>query len=237
MDYRKINSHIILLAIVIVVGLLVAMVARLAVLGKGADAGTANLVFVIVLGICAVIYLIIMAVFSHTVAPWLIKKLLEKKYPTAEAEAVPSIGNMPVVNVEQIKQDADRQFAERRKEKIELFLHYVHRTMGPYVTSDELTRLDRCVDCYGREEACPADFVPIRPEQLKNADLFHFGWNMAHYFGQPKQDVVPWLKTIFVSLTDLENSYIKGKLRDYQTEKYIIPNIEDIPKYMAENDG
>ena len=32
MDYRKINSHIILLAIVIVVGLLVAMVARLMVL-------------------------------------------------------------------------------------------------------------------------------------------------------------------------------------------------------------
>ena len=43
MDYRKINSHIILLAIVIVVGLLVAMVARLMVLGQGVDAGTANL--------------------------------------------------------------------------------------------------------------------------------------------------------------------------------------------------
>lgn len=38
MDYRKINSHIILLAIVIVVGLLVAMVARLMVLGQGVDA-------------------------------------------------------------------------------------------------------------------------------------------------------------------------------------------------------
>jgi len=236
MDYRKINSHIILLAIVIVVGLLVAMVARLAVLGKGADTGTANLVFVIVLGICAVIYLIIMAVFSHTVVPWFIKKLPEKKHPAAEAEAVSLLEDMSVVNVEQIKQEADRRLIERRKEKIELFQRYGHRTMGPYVTSDELARLDRCVDCYGREEACPVDFVPIRPEKLKNADLFHFGWNMAHYFGQPKQDVVPWLKTVFVSLTDLENSYIKGKLRDYQTEKYIIPNIENIPKYMAEND-
>ena len=67
MDYRKINSHIILLAIVIVVGLLVAMVARLMVLGQGVDAGTANLTFVIVLGVCAVVYLIIMSVFSHTI--------------------------------------------------------------------------------------------------------------------------------------------------------------------------
>lgn len=40
-------------------------------------------------------------------------------------------------------------------------------------------------------------------------------------------------KAVFVPLSDLEDSYIKGKLRDYQTEKYTIPNIEDIPKYMA----
>ena len=213
MDYRKINSHIILLAIVIVVGLLVAMVARLMVLGQGVDAGTANLTFVIVLGVCAVVYLIIMSVFSHTIIPWVIRKFPETKHPAVETEAVPSINNMPVMNVEQIKQDADRQFAERRKEKIELFLRYAHRTIGPYVTSDELARLDRCVECYGREEACPVDF------------------------GQPKQDVVPWLKAVFTPLSDLEDSYIKGKLRDYQTEKYAIPNIEDIPKYMAEHNG
>ena len=83
----------------------------------------------------------------------------------------------------------------------------------------------------------PDRFRTHPARKLKNADLFHFGWNMAHYFGQPKQDVVPWLKAVFVSLSDLEDSYIKGKLRDYQTEKYAIPNIEDIPKYMAEHNG
>lgn len=240
MDYRKINSHLILLAIVVVVGLLVSMIARLTILEKGADTGTANLVFLIVLGICAIFYFVVIAVSSSILDiiarkffPWMTRK----KRPDTEAETAPLADNAPVENVEQIKQDADRQFAERRKEKIELFLRYAHRTIGPYVTSDELARLDRCVECYGREEACPVDFAPIRPEKLKNADLFHFGWNMAHYFGQPKQDVVPWLKAVFVPLSDLEDSYIKGKLRDYQTEKYTIPNIEDIPKYMAEHNG
>lgn len=50
MDLRKINSYMILLAIVVVVGLFVSTVARLVILAKGVDAGTANLVFLIMLG-------------------------------------------------------------------------------------------------------------------------------------------------------------------------------------------
>ena len=69
MDYRKINSHIILLLIVFVVGLAIAMLGRLIVLDKGADAGTANLTFVIVLGVCIIAYLIILATLSHVIIP------------------------------------------------------------------------------------------------------------------------------------------------------------------------
>ena len=54
MDLRKINSYMILLAIVVVVGLFVSTVARLVILAKGVDAGTANLVFLIMLGTCAI---------------------------------------------------------------------------------------------------------------------------------------------------------------------------------------
>ncbi|HCM19448.1 MAG TPA: hypothetical protein DIC46_01460, partial [Porphyromonadaceae bacterium] len=65
MDYRKINSHIILLLIVSIVGLIIAMVGRLVVLDKGIDAGTANLTFLIILGMCGIAYLIILATLSH----------------------------------------------------------------------------------------------------------------------------------------------------------------------------
>ena len=64
MDLRKINSYMILLAIVVVVGLFVSTVARLVILAKGVDAGTANLVFLIMLGTCAIAYLTILAAFS-----------------------------------------------------------------------------------------------------------------------------------------------------------------------------
>ena len=136
MDYRKINNHIILLAIAIIVGLFVAMIARLTILAKGADTGTANLVFLIAFGICAVVYLVIMVVFSHVIIPWIEKKIPEKKQYVADTETAQPIENTPAANVERIKQDADRQYAERLKEKVRLFQRYSHRTVGPYVTSD-----------------------------------------------------------------------------------------------------
>ena len=97
------------------------------------------------------------------------------------------------------------------------------------------------------QESGSTELTPIRPQKLKNADqesrglgdvykrqLFHFGWNMAHYFGRPKQEVVPWLKSAFAPLAELEDSYIKGKLYSPQTRQFTIPNI---PGYMAEHGG
>ena len=72
MDFRKFDSYVILLAIVVVAGLLVSMVARFVILAKGADTGTANLVFLIVLGICAIFYLTIIAA-SSSVADFIIR--------------------------------------------------------------------------------------------------------------------------------------------------------------------
>ena len=89
MDFRKFDSHVILLAIVVVAGLLVSMVARFVILAKGADTGTANLVFLIVLGICAIFYLTIITA-SSSVADFIVRvfmpRIARKKRREAEAE-------------------------------------------------------------------------------------------------------------------------------------------------------
>ncbi|MDE6139662.1 MAG: magnesium transporter [Alistipes sp.] len=239
MDFRKINSYVILLAIVVVVGLLVSMVARLVILAKGADTGTANLVFIIVMGICMIFYLTVMAAFSSVadfVADKIFPKIAGKNLPTAESGIIEPADNISEKDIEHIKQEADKRFIERQKKQIELFRRYAHREVGPYVTSDELVRLDRYIEYYALQESEGTELPTIRPQKLKNADLFHFGWNMAHYFGRPKQEVVPWLKSAFVPLAELEDSYIKGKLYSPQTRQFIISNITDIPQYMAEHD-
>ena len=240
MDFRKINSYAILLAIVVVVGLLVSMIARFVILAKGADTGTANLVFIIVMGVCAIFYLTVMAAFS-SVADFVVDKILpkitRKNAPAVEAKITEPADHVSDMDIEQIKQEVDKRFLERQKEQIELFRRYAHRELGPYISSDELVRLDRYIEYYALQESGSTELTPIRPQKLKNADLFHFGWNMAHYFGQPKQEVVPWLKTVFAPLAELEDSYIKGKLYSPQTRQFTIPNIDDIPGYMAEHGG
>lgn len=237
MDYRKINSHIILLLIVSIAGLAIAMVGRLIVLEKGFDIGTANLTFVIILGVCLIVYLVILAALAHIIVPWIMKKLPNKKRTAiiiTDENVLNEEKRIQKPSIEDIRKDAEKRHIEKQNEKINLFIEYSHLAMAPYVTDDELYRLDSCIELYARGESLPDNLTPIKPKTLKNPDMFHFGWNMSHYFDYDKQDVVPWLKQVFLQLRDLEDSTIKGKLHDTHTRKYIIPNIDDIPKYLAE---
>ena len=96
MDFRKINSYAILLAIVVVVGLLVSMIARFVILEKGADTGTANLVFIIVMGVCAIFYLTVMRHFPA----WRISLLTRFSRKLPERMPLPSkqkLQNLPIM--------------------------------------------------------------------------------------------------------------------------------------------
>lgn len=235
MNLRNNHSYIILLAIVVVVGLLVAMLARLTILAKGADVGTANLVFLIVLGTCAIFYLVVLSVSSGVIDIFSHKQAFRRRQQDSD---IGVISNAPeAIDFTRIKQEADRKYFDSQKERLNLFLHYTQNALGPYITEAELSKLVHYVECYSWQQPLPNNLHPVKPERLKNTDLFHFGWNMANYYGQPKQEVVPWLKSVFVPLAELEDSYIKGKLYDGHTKRYIIPNIEDLEAYMSEQKG
>lgn len=254
MDYRKINSHIILMSVGIILSIIIATISRFVVISKGFDTGTANLTFIIVLSILIIIYLIILSTLAHTIVPWIMKKLPEPKKDISESvpEDIPNKKenleelesqeqiieeSIPAQTIESIIHNSEKHYIDKLNNKIGLFLEYAHLTMAAYITEEELLSLDEYIKRYAREESLPKDIIPLNPNKLKNPDMFHFGWNMAHYFGFQKQEVVPWLQKVFADLKELEPSTIKGKLYDYQKEKYIIPNIDDIPKHLEKVKG
>lgn len=140
---------------------------------------------------------------------------------------------IPTQTIESIRQDSEKRYIEKLSAQIQIFQEYTHLIMAPYVTDDELLRLDEYIECFAREEALPEDIKPLKPKKLKNPDIFHFGWNMAHYFDIGKKyEVVPWLQTVFIDLQELESSYIRGKLHDSKTQNHTIPNIDNISKFL-----
>lgn len=243
MDAKKIDSfQLIPLLLVIVATLVMATVIRFIVLAAGADTGTANLVLVIVIGVCAIVYLVISVVVGESFLPWIFRKLPKPDLPTPNEPQVSTVRdeqNEPVLPpIAAIKEEAEKLFIARRTEKLNVFLEYTHLTVGPYVSADGLECLRDCIARYAREEALPDDLTPIRTEKLSNFDLFHFGWNMAEYFDIGKKyEVVPWLQKVFANLKDLEPSYIKGKLYTSETKRFTIPNTTDLPAYLARLKG
>lgn len=257
MNNQKINSHLILLLTVSIAGLMVATAGRWIALGKGADAGTANLIFLIICGIAVVVYLILLTTLSHLFVPFFAKlqgRRIARKAknaapentlaPVPEPESEPTPELKPVEElptlapIEEIKRTVEERQAERTAEQIRLFLEYTHYAVGPYVTTESLSRLCTYIELYARGEELPKDIVPIRTEKLSNFDLFHFGWNMAEHFNVGKKyEVVPWLQFVFANLRDLEPSYIKGKLSTPRRKHDLIPITDNIPEELARLKG
>lgn len=234
MDYRKINSHIILLLMVAIIAFAIAMVGRLVVLDKGFDAGTANLTFVIILGVCAIAYLVILATLAHVVIPWIMRKLPNRKnFEQKAKDATTNEKEKTLEIANQSRQTFEELQIEELNEKIKIFLTYSHLSIALLITDEELLQLDKYIECYARKIDLPANITPIKAKRANNNDVMRFGWNMANFFDYEKQEVVPWLVRIFTELQELEPSYIKGKLK-HKTKNQIIPIIEDIPAYLEE---
>ncbi|MFV0420541.1 MAG: magnesium transporter [Dysgonomonas sp.] len=251
MDYRKINSHVILLLVVSIVGVAVAMLSRLIILDKGSDIGTANIVFVIILGICIVVYLVIILTLGHLIDSWFIQKLPRPKVNSTKNQIINATNekentneqdpqeqiieeSIPIQAIELIRQGSEKRYQEKLSAKIQTFQDYTHLIMAPYITNDELVKLDQYIDYYAREEPLPKDIIPLKPKKIINLDMYHFGWNMSHYFGFQKQNVAVWLMQVFEYLQNASSSDITKKLHDSTKNEYNIPIIEDIPKYLKE---
>lgn len=238
---------------VVLAGLILGALGRYIALQQTGDTGTANLTFIIVLVGVVFMYFLFMVLWE-SIHQIITKRKTAQEQPDDQPEEVIEDTVIEEFSEEEViadsieeevlppadikpepeKPDWKELHEKEVQAKLSIFREYTHLTMGPYVSETELARLDEYVELFMRESPLPQDTMPMKPTRLKNPDLFHFGWNMQYHFQVGKrEDVVPWLQKVFTGLDELEFSTIKGKLHDYQTEKYIIPNIDDIPKYMA----
>jgi hypothetical protein len=232
MDFNKISEHHILYIITAIAGFVIAVAVRFLCISSGYDAGTANLVFVMILGIEIVLYLVLMKTIINQVDKFMIRRKNKKDAKNTCAENVAS-------SEESVH---DRIVRERFEQSVTIFCEYTQKALGKYIPAGELQKLNSYIELFAREQGLEnIEPVQIPSRQINNNDLYHYGWNLWNHFKGRRQDqrqecVVSWLKIVFTNLSEVEFSTIKGKLTifDVKSKITIQKNIPDYLRFLKE---
>ena len=135
------------------------------------------------------------------------------------------------VNLEFIRKNQLQQKQQNESVKLQVALDYTRNQFALYVTDENLNELCNAVSLYSKNEKIPND-ISVHTKGLTNLDLYHFGWNIWNYFRPIKQEEISkLLKTVFVSLDDIDLESIKSHLKD-EPQKGNIKIQEDLTDYQ-----
>lgn len=131
------------------------------------------------------------------------------------------------VNLESIRKTQLQQKQQNESVKLQIALDYTRNQFALYVTDEDLDALCNAVSFYSKKEEIP-NGISVHTKELSNLDLYHFGWNIWNYFRPIKQEEISkLLKTVFLSLDDIDLDSIKSHLKD-EPKKGIITIQENL---------
>lgn len=135
------------------------------------------------------------------------------------------------VNLESIRETQLQQKQQSEIAKLQIALDYTRNQFALYVTDEDLDALCNAVSLYSKKEGIP-NGISVHTKGLTNLDLYHFGWNIWNYFRPIKQEEISkLLKSVFVSLDDIDLDSIKSHLKD-EPQKGNIKIQEDLTGYQ-----
>ena len=197
-----------------------------------------NIVFWIASGSAFIVYAIIIVLLNEILPKLNIGKFFKNKNSLDEAiqNEVKSKDNFSDTLPERYDMDVIRNMQKEKKlhndkMKLQVALEYTRNQFALYVTDEGLDALCNAVSLYSKKEEIPND-ISIHNKGLTNLDLYHFGWNIWNYFKPIKQEEISkLLKSVFVSLDDIDLDSIKSHLKD-EPQKGNIKIQEDLTDYQ-----
>lgn len=256
--HLKYFEYIVIYLSVLLVCVVGGTLARISFLGKGGDEYTANIVFWVITALSILFYALIILFFDGIIV--LFRKVFPKKgssvnfIPSENPENVEVKQkqiideNTPIylvenseknivnqttesVNLESIRKTQLQQKQQNESVKLQIALDYTRNQFALYVTDEDLDALCNAVSLYSKNEKISND-ISVHTKGLTNLDLYHFGWNIWNYFRPIKQEEISkLLKTVFVSLDDIDLDSIKSHLKD-EPQKGNIKIQEDLTDYQ-----
>ncbi|WP_144281936.1 mobilization protein [Chryseobacterium echinoideorum] len=132
-----------------------------------------------------------------------------------------------LVNLESIRKVQLEEKEQIENQKLQIAIDYTRNQFALYVTDENLAEICKLITLYSKQEEIPHQ-TSVVTKELSNLDLYHFGWNIWNHFKPIKQEKVSkLLKTVFVSLDDIDVDTIKSHLKD-EPKKGIIKIQENL---------
>jgi hypothetical protein len=214
-------QYIILYVLVACVALAIATLARMFATSMGFDGFTTFMVFIVVLGIEAIVYLSIHVILQELMLPWIGEGLSKIPYFRNKMNSVSPTNKIAEsiteqLSLEDIRNEQLQNRAKEQEEKLNIALDYTRKMFAPYVSDEHIELLCNNLKIYA-DKLNLETLQPIKTGKiLLTIDIFHFGWNVWNHFKISKQiDIAHFLKKVFPEiLRDVEVETIKRHLKD-----------------------
>lgn len=187
-----------------------------------------NIVFFIVSGSAFILYAIIIVLLNEIIPTLNIGKFFKRntfgeQRENEEKSKDNFVDPLPeTVDINLLRKTQQQKKLQTDSAKLQIALDYTRSQFALYVTDDGLNTLCNAVSLYSKKEEIPND-ISVHTEELTNLDLYHFGWNIWNHFRPIKQEEISkLLKTVFVSLDDIDLDSIKSHLKDEPKKGIII---------------
>lgn len=132
-----------------------------------------------------------------------------------------------LVNLESIRKVQLQEKQQIENQKLQIAIDYTRNQFALYVTDESLDEICKSISLYSKQGEIPPH-TSVFTKELSNLDLYHFGWNIWNHFKPIKQEQVSkLLKTVFVSLDNIDVDTIKSHLKD-EPKKGIIKIQENL---------
>lgn len=192
---------------VVICALILGVAGRYIGLKVSGDAGTADLVFLIVAGGVVFLYLLFIALWDS------IQQAVTKQKRRAgkdSAEEKPEeFGKLPE--------------GSALRQKIEAYCAYTDNILAGHVAPDDLPLLHKYIEQYAQRNL---DEIPrkIETNTVDTFDLCHYGWNIWNHFRVVRQpETAEWLIRVFEQLKDCNPTTLYKKFTHAERETYTIP--------------
>ncbi|WP_297100458.1 hypothetical protein [uncultured Draconibacterium sp.] len=208
--HSKYFENIVIYLSVLLACIILGVVARMFVIGIGADEFTANIVFVAVTLFGVLVY-VLLSIFLTDLYTVIARIFFPKKKQSKD----PAEKSNDSAGINKIRTEQRQLITDQENNKIAIAVKYTQTVFAAYTSENDLVLLSRNIISYAEKK--PADEIQsVEVTELSSIDVYHFGWNIWNHFRIGNQlQMVAFLKKVFPSvLGNVETETIKRHLKD-----------------------